>query len=74
MGWWVGGGLLDYIVSPSPIPFPLDFRFWILDLDFGLDLGLTILSNFRPFENMFYYEGVPNKRPVRSMFKGQLRC
>ena len=52
-GW--GGGLLDYIVSPSPIPFPLDFGFWILDLDFGpgfwtwildldfgLDLGLTI--------------------------------
>ena len=52
--WWDGGGgLLDYIVSPNPIPFPLDFGFlifdldfglgfWILDLDFGLDLDLTI--------------------------------
>ena len=47
----MGGGLLDYNVSPCPIPFPLDFGFWILDLDFGpkiwdldlgLDLGLTI--------------------------------
>ena len=38
--WWVGGeggGLLDYIVSPSPIPFPLDFGFRIWDLDLGLD-------------------------------------
>ena len=26
-----GGGLLDYSVSPSP--FPLDFGFWIRDLD-----------------------------------------
>ena len=43
VGW--GGGLLDYIVSPSPIPFPLDFGFGILDLDFGLDLGLTILES-----------------------------
>ena len=33
-----GGGLKDYIVSPSPSPFPLDFEFWtwILDLNFGL--------------------------------------
>ena len=38
----VGGGLLDYIVSPSPIPFPLDFGPGFLDLDLGLDLGLTI--------------------------------
>ena len=28
--------------SPSPSPFTLDFGFWIWDLDFGLDLGLTI--------------------------------
>ena len=28
MGGW-GGGLLDYSVSPSPSPFPLDFVFWI---------------------------------------------
>ena len=43
-----GGGLLDYSVGPSPIPFPLDFGIWILDLDLGpgfetwiwdLDLG-----------------------------------
>ena len=53
------GGLKDYIVSPSPSPFPLDFgfRIWdldlgpgfgtrIWDLDLGLDLGLTILVCF----------------------------
>ena len=34
------------IVSPSPSLFPLDFGFWILDLDFGLDLGLTIIRCF----------------------------
>ena len=40
--WWVVGGLQDYSVSPSPSPFPLDFEFRIWDLDFGLDLGLTV--------------------------------
>ena len=46
-GGWLGGGLLDYIVSPSPIPFPLDFGFWtwILDPDFGLDLTLAIIQH-----------------------------
>ena len=46
-GGWDGGGLLDYIVSPSPIPFPLDFGFWtwILDPDFGLDLTLAIIQH-----------------------------
>ena len=24
------------------VAFPLDFGFWIFDLDFGLDFGLTI--------------------------------
>ena len=58
-------GLLDYIVSSSPIPFPLDFGLWILDfglgfctlildLDFGLDLGLTIVSH----PASFYFCGV----------------
>ena len=42
IGGVVGGGQLDYIVSPSPIPFPLDFGPGFLDLDLGLDLGLTI--------------------------------
>ena len=37
-------GLLDYIVSPSPIPFPLDFGFWILDLDFGPGFWTWILD------------------------------
>ena len=48
-GEWGGGGLQDYIVSPSP--FPQDFGFWIWDLDlepvYGtwiLDLGLTVMS------------------------------
>ena len=27
--------MLDYIVSPSPISFPLDSGLWILELDFG---------------------------------------
>ena len=31
-----------YIVSPSPIPFPLDFGFWILELDFGPGFGIWI--------------------------------
>ena len=39
-----GGGLLNYSVSPSL--FPLDFRFWIWDLDLGLDLGLTISKSY----------------------------
>ena len=31
VGWVVGGlgGLYDYIVNPSPSPFPLDFGLWI---------------------------------------------
>ena len=50
--WWPVG---LYIFSPSSIPFPLDFGFWIRDLDLvpgfgtwiwdmdlGLNLGLTI--------------------------------
>ena len=46
-GWGGVGSLLDYIVSPSPIPFPLDFRFWILDLDFGLGFWTGLgLDNF----------------------------
>ena len=36
---WGGGGLLDYIVSPCTIPFPLDFGLWIWDLDLGPGLG-----------------------------------
>ena len=38
------GGLLEYSVSASPIPFPLDFGFWILDLDFALGFGTLILD------------------------------
>ena len=45
---WIGGGLWDYVVSPSPLT--LDFGFWIWDLDLGLDLGLTII-----FENKKIY-------------------
>jgi len=41
-GWGGVGSLLDYIVSPNSIPFPLDFGFWILDLDFGLGFGTWI--------------------------------
>ena len=40
VGW--GGGLLDYIVSPSPSPFPLDFIFRILHLDLGSGFGTWI--------------------------------
>ena len=45
----VVGSLLDYIVSSHSfssglwiLDFGLGFCTWILDLDFGLDLGLTI--------------------------------
>ena len=34
--------LQDYSVSLSPIPFPLDFGFWICDLDLGLGFGTWI--------------------------------
>ena len=42
VGWLVGGGLQDYIVSPSPSPFPLDFGLKIWDLDFGLRFGTWV--------------------------------
>ena len=58
VGWWWWGGVVAcriIVSAPVPSPFPFDFGFrildlylgpefwtWILDLDFGLDLGLTI--------------------------------
>ena len=41
-GWWGGGGLQDFSVSPSPSPFTLDFGFWIWDLDLGPGFGTWI--------------------------------
>ena len=38
VGWWPVG----LYCQPSPIPFPLDFGFWILDLDFGLGFGTEL--------------------------------
>ena len=43
--------LLGHVVIPSPIPFPLDFGYWILDLDFGLGFWTGLgLDNY---ENMY---------------------
>ena len=43
------------IILSAPVPFPflrtLDFGFWILDLDFGLDLGLTIINRINSGSN-----------------------
>ena len=38
----MGGGVMDYNVSPSPFPFDFGFRIW--DFDLGMELGLTIAN------------------------------
>ena len=47
---WGGGVVACRIIVSAQVPFPflwtldLGFWTWILDLDFGLDLGLTIMN------------------------------
>ena len=74
-------GLQDYIVSPSPSPFPLDFGLWIYDLDLVLRLDnkfasfsilFTVPPNFHFIQftliKVAFYFGKCNTRDLNVMY------